>query len=277
MSDESTTTASDAADFPDSAETSAETGSSKARRSRGRRLGGGLIEIVMIVVISLLISAGLRHFVGQMFVIPSQSMQNTLQVGDRVVVSKVSDFHRGSVVVFKDPGNWVIDGPTPRTGFGKVLETIGILPSTSANYVIKRVIGLPGDDVKCCDKLGRVTVNGVALDETSYLYSENGVQVSPANVPFEVIVPAGRLFVMGDHRNESGDSRCHLADLSVSGQPVGASAFVPESNVVGPAVAIVAPLDRIASLPIPSTFNDIPAAAHAAPAQASITPAGVGC
>lgn len=250
-------------------------GATTAPRRRG--LLNRLLEIVIIAVIALSLSAGIRHFVGQMFVIPSGSMENTLQVRDRVIVSKISDFHRGSVVVFKDPGDWVVDAPAPRTGVGKVLEQVGLLPSTSANYLVKRVIGLPGDTVKCCDKQGRMTVNGVALDETSYLYSDASGQVKPANVPFEVVVPAGRLFMMGDHRNDSDDSRCHLADTYLSGQPMGAIAFVPEGDVVGPVVAVAFPLNRLKTLSVPDTFKAIPDATGTPPAQATIIPAGVGC
>ena len=247
------------------------------RPSRSRRLFSGALEIVIIFVGALIISAALRAWVGQMFIIPSGSMENTLQINDRVAVSKLTDFHRGDIVVFTDPGNWLQMPPQPRTGYKKVLEDIGLLPSTASNHLIKRVIGLPGDDVKCCDVQGRISVNGVALDESSYLYSSNGVQVQPAAVPFEVIVPAGRIFVLGDHRNASGDSRCHLADISNDGQPQGADAFVPISDVVGPAVAIVAPLDRIKILSTPAAFANIPDPTGSPPEQATIIPRGVGC
>ncbi|HET9128623.1 MAG TPA: signal peptidase I [Propionibacteriaceae bacterium] len=247
------------------------------RPSTGRRLFNGAVEIVIIFVGALIISAALRAWVGQMFIIPSGSMENTLKINDRVAVSKLTHFKRGDIVVFKDPGNWLDMPPQDRTGYKKVLEDIGLLPSTASNHLIKRVIGMPGDDVKCCDVQGRITVNGVPLNETSYLYSANGVQVKPAAVPFEVVVPAGRIFVMGDHRDASGDSRCHLADISNDGQPQGADAFVPISDVVGPAVAIVAPLDRIRLLTVPSTFKNIPNPSGSPPQEATIIPKGVGC
>ena len=247
------------------------------RPSAGRRVFNAAVEIVIIFVGALIISAALRAWVGQMFIIPSGSMENTLKINDRVAVSKLTDFKRGDIVVFTDPGNWLQMPPEARTGYKKVLEDVGLLPSTATNHLIKRVIGLPGDDVKCCDVQGRITVNGVALDESSYLYSSNGVQVQPAAVPFEVVVPAGRIFVLGDHRNASGDSRCHLADISNDGQPQGADAFVPISDVVGPAVAIVAPLDRIRLLTVPKTFKNIPDPTGPPPAQATIIPKGVGC
>ncbi len=246
-------------------------------RSVGHRIASGALEVLIIFLGALLISAALRTWVGQMFIIPSGSMENTLKINDRVVVSKFTQFKRGDIVVFTDPGNWLETPPQPRTGYKKVLEEIGLLPSTATNHLIKRVIGLPGDDVKCCDVQGRITVNGVPLNEKSYLYSSNGVTVAPAAVPFEVVVPAGRIFVLGDHRNASGDSRCHLADISTNGEPQGMNAFVPISDVVGPAVAIVAPLDRIRLLSQPSTFKDIPNPTRAPPKNPVIIPKGVGC
>ncbi len=250
----------------------------RARRpSFAHRLARGALEVLIIFVGALLISSALRTWVGQMFIIPSGSMENTLKINDRVVVSKFTQFKRGDIVVFVDPGNWLETPPEARTGYKKLLEDIGLLPSTATNHLIKRVIGLPGDDVKCCDVQGRITVNGVPLNESSYLYSSGGVQVAPATVPFEVVVPAGRIFVMGDHRNASGDSRCHLADISNNGQPQGMNAFVPISDVVGPAVAIVAPLDRIRLLTQPSTFKDIPNPTRPPPAEPTIIPKGVGC
>lgn len=278
----------DAGAAADSGESASETSGKRGKkpqppRSAGRRLLGGLGELVFVVVGALIISAVLRSFVAQMFIIPSGSMMNTLLVNDRVLVSKVSTFHRGDIVVFTDPGGWLTgDQGTPRTGVKKVLEQVGLLPSTSNNHLIKRVIGLPGDEVKCCDAQGRLTVNGVALDESAYLYVDpaTGVQVKPASVPFDVVVPADHIWVMGDHRNESYDSRCHLQDVTTSGGPPGSNAFVPESDVVGPAIAIAAPLDRFKRLTVPATFKDIPAPSGSPPAQGVIkspAPTGAVC
>ena len=234
-------------------------------------------ELTIIIVGALIISALVRAFIGQMFIIPSGSMENTLLINDRVVALKVADFHRGDIVVFEDPGSWLVEPPAQRGRAGHLLEMIGVLPSTSTNHLIKRVIGMPGDTVTCCDDEGRMSVNGVPLDESSYLYGENGATVAPANVPFSVVVPKDRLFVMGDHRDRSGDSRCHLADVSADGAPAGMSAFVPISKVVGPAVLIAAPFDRAKRLRVPSTFENIPDATGSPPEKPSILPEGVGC
>ncbi len=236
-----------------------------------------LKELVFVVVGAIVVSSLLRAFVGQMFIIPSQSMENTLLVGDRVVVQKISDFHRGDVVVFKDPADWLGDEPAEDpTVVDRLLEFIGVPTASSPGHLIKRVIGMPGDRVVCCDDQHQITVNGTALDETAYLYSDSaGDQVPPSDVQFSVVVPRDRIFVMGDHRDLSADSRCHLADLSTQGR--GQTAFVPVSDVVGPAFAIVAPFDRATRLHVPATFADVPAPREPAPTRGEIKPAGVSC
>lgn len=265
-----------------SSELAASSGATRDRHTgettpkKKRRLGA-FGEILFIIVGALVISAVLRHFVFQTFSIPSGSMENTLQVGDRVVAMQIGGFKRGDVVVFEDSQKWLNQPVQKRSVLGQIGEAFGILPTTDKNYLIKRVIGTPGDRVKCCDAQGRMSVNGVPLTEDSYLYSEGGVTVQPAAVPFEVVVPKDRIFVMGDHRNESGDSRCHLADISVDGGPRGMSAFVPESAVVGPAKLIMAPLSRWQTLSVPDTFKNIPPPKDAPPDTPFISPEGVGC
>jgi signal peptidase I len=245
-----------------------------------RRPNAGLAflkELVFVVVGAIIVSSLLRAFVGQMFIIPSASMENTLLIGDRVVVQKVTDFHRGDVVVFKDPADWLGDEPSEDpTAVDRVLEFVGIPTASSPGHLIKRVIGMPGDTVVCCDDSGRLTVNGTALDETSYLYtSPSGTQVAPSEVEFSVVVPRDHLFVMGDHRDLSADSRCHLSDVSTQGR--GQTAFVPESDVVGPAFAIASPFNRAKRLRVPATFANVPAPTKAAPERGEIKPAGVSC
>lgn len=246
--------------------------------SRGDRIWRAVKEAIIVLVGALVVSAILQHFLGQMFIIPSGSMENTLKVGDRVIAEKVTQVERGDIVVFRDSNGWL--GPHPmveRTGVGQALEFVGLLPDTSHNYLIKRVIGMPGDVVECCDAEGRLTVNGFALEEDAYLYrSEEGELVAPSDVEFRVVVPEGRIFVMGDHRNASADSRCHLAD-SVPGQPQGADAFVPLADVAGTGWAIFAPFNRTGLLSAQDAFAGVPDAVDPAPAQAEIEPAGVTC
>jgi signal peptidase I len=223
-----------------------------------------LREITIVVIGALVASTLLRLFVAQMFVIPSSSMENTLLIGDRVAVQKIVPFQRGDIVVFRDSLGWLGAAP-PEEDFGqKVLIFIGLAPDESANHLIKRVVGIPGDHVTCCDAKGRVAVNGVALNETDYLYVDpvTGVQSDPSGKSFDVVVPAGTVFVMGDHRNFSQDSRCHIGE-EVPGKPEGYEAFVPITDIVGTAVAVVYPFGRFHGLTRPQTFTNIPAPAEA--------------
>lgn len=241
-----------------------------ATRSAGQKLRGALTELVIVVVGALVISALLRAFVGQMFIIPSGSMESTLEINDRVVVSKVTDYQRGDIVVFEDPAQWLTDPPEQRSGVGKLLEKVGVLPSTATSHLVKRAVGLPGDRVTCCDAEGRMSVNGVALDESSYLHIDDETQAKPSNFDFDVVVPADHLFVMGDNRDHSGDSRCHLRDMSNDGQPIGSAAFVPTDKVVGPVVAIASPFDRWRRFTTPVVWAAVPAP-QSVPDKASVS------
>jgi signal peptidase I len=230
-----------------------------------------LKEFTAVVVGAVIVASLLRGFVGQMFIIPSESMQNTLQVNDRVLVEKLSSIKRGQIVVFKDPGGW-LTGPRAkeRGPIGKAFQFIGILPDTSTEHLIKRVVGLPGDSVACCDASGRISVNDQPLEEESYLYvGPDGVQVKPSQIRFEVVVPAGRIFVLGDNRTHSRDSRCHLNDVQ-AGTTKGASAFVPTDLVVGRAIAVVWPLGNARRLHTPATFEALPAGKVPAPTSPQI-------
>jgi signal peptidase I len=210
-----------------------------------------LRELPGIVITALVISVLIKTFLVQAFYIPSGSMENTLLVNDRVLVNKLADkpdeIHRGDVVVFRDPGGWLNGPGESENGDGvlgavrDVLVFIGLAPAAGEEDLIKRVIGVAGDEVVCCDD-GRITVNGVPLDET-YLYPGD----DPSMEEFSVTVPAGRLWVMGDHRSVSEDSRAHRQ------QP--GDGFVPVDDVIGRAFTIVWPLDRAQLLERPATFD----------------------
>ncbi len=199
----------------------------------------GAREVALVLGIALVLSLLIKTFLVQAFFIPSQSMENTLLVGDRVMVSKWtpahSPLHRGDIVVFRDPDHWLGD-PEPKHdnavvhAFRESMMFVGLLPTDANQHLIKRVIGLPGDTVACCDAQGRMTVNGYPLDE-SYIYP--GDRPSDA---FTVTVPAGHIWVMGDHRSLSADSRRHR------GGPADGS--VPIKDVVGKAFVVIWPFDR---------------------------------
>jgi signal peptidase I len=220
------------------------------------RFGRFLVETVLLVVVAVTVAALLRMFVVQAFVVPSGSMLPTIEQTDRIVVSKLSDPERGDVIVFEDPGGWLPPGGVlpERTGLlARGLEFVGVLPATDTGYLVKRLVGLPGDRVACCDARGRVTVNGDPLNER---YLAPGTD--PSIQRFDVVVPRNAVWVMGDNRANSGDSRPHLAD---------GTAFVPMGNVVGPAFAIVWPLSDISSLDAPSTFASVPPPDRPAPRE----------
>ncbi|HEY6496165.1 MAG TPA: signal peptidase I [Trebonia sp.] len=216
----------------------------------GRRRRSFWRELPVLIVVALVLALVIKSFVVQAFFIPSGSMQNTLAIGDRVLINKVvyhlRPIHRGDIVVFDGTGSWNIDDPSASSNiFGKAVDELEGLVGISQdpNIYIKRVIGLPGDHVVCCNAAGQVTVNGVPLSESSYLYPGN----KPSATKFNVTVPPGRLWVMGDHRLISYDSRGHQGD------PGGGT--IPESGVLGRAFVIIWPPSQAGFLNIPATFE----------------------
>lgn len=232
-----------------------DTADAPERRSRRRStVRSWLRETAIIVVSALVLSVLIKTFLVQSFFIPTGSMESTLEVSDRVLVSKLApgplDMHRGDIVVFKDPGGWLLpadDGPGGLRGaFDDAMTFVGLLPQDAGEHLIKRVIGLPGDTVACCDSEGRLTVNGVSIDEP---YINAGSQ--PSEIEFSVEVPEGSLWVMGDNRQNSRDSRYHQGD------PGGGA--IPLENVVGVAFVTLWPLDRATVLRNPGdTFAEVP-------------------
>jgi signal peptidase I len=234
--------------------------------SRGKPARKLLRELLIIVVAAVALTVLVRTFVVQVYRIPSASMENTVLIGDRVLVNKLvyrfRGIARGDIVVFRGTGRWSeLEGPPPGPPpsnpvvrfFDAVLADVGL--RSDSTYFIKRVIGLPGDHVACCTS-GMVTVNGVALHETGYLYPGT----TPAH-PFTATVPAGDLWVMGDWRDNSSDSR-------VNGP-------IPESSVTGRAFLIAWPLSRFGDLPIPQTFKQAGLSRAAAANPAAVTATAV--
>lgn len=202
-----------------------------------------LRDLVVIFLIAILISFLVKTFLLKPFYIPSESMSDTLQVNDRIAVSllqpDVIDIQRGDIVVFQDPGGWLQHAPTDEregvAGFvHEFLVFIGLAPDESHGYLVKRVIGLPGDTVACCNDFGQITVNGTPINEP-YLHLDDPA-LPASGSEFSVTVPDDMLWVMGDNRYHSADSRAHTAGPY--------DGFVPFDNVVGRAILTTWPLDR---------------------------------
>ena len=250
-----------AAAGPDAAAGSAEDGASEPDadsgtglpqdqdRRKGRRRSFWR-ELPILIAIALVLAVVIKTYFIQAFWIPSGSMENTLEINDRVLVNKViyhiRGIHRGDIVVFNGDGSWD-PGSVPTNGnlFEQFANGFASMFGFGhpGDILIKRVIGLPHDHVACCDAQGRVTVNRVPLDEQSYLYPGS----APSEIRFHIVVPSGRLWVMGDNRYFSDDSREHQGD------PGGGT--IPESAVIGRAFVIIWPVSRWGFLPIPATFE----------------------
>ncbi len=199
-------------------------------------------ETFLLLALALGASVMVKAFFIQMYFVPSASMHPELVEQDRILVEKMSTWDgepdRGDVVVFEDPGGWLGATPEP-TGFQSFLSLLGLYPE--GGHLVKRVIGLPGEVVVCCDKQGRITVDGVPLEESDYLAKGT----APSEKQFKVVVPDDAIWVMGDNRSNSQDSRYHMGDPG--------NGSVPLDNVVGKVWAIVWPLDRFEVLARPDT------------------------
>ncbi len=205
--------------------------------SRGRSVLLFLRDVVVIVAAALVISFLIKTFLIRSFYIPSESMQDTLLVNDRIIVNQlvpdVIGIERGDVVVFADPGGWlpeVVEPPQPPLAAASdwMLSLIGLSASDSDEHLVKRVIGLPGDRIVCCNDLGQLSINGIPLDEPYVLLPAGTIDVSGQD--FQEDVPEGTLWVMGDNRYDSADSRFN--------------GVVPIDDVVGRAFVISWPIDR---------------------------------
>lgn len=237
-------------------------------RTLTQKVLGATKEIAIVLVLALIASGLFRGFVYQVFEVPSGSMELTLAIGDKIAVQKFGGYERGDVIVLEDAHGWltgdsVEEAPPDPTLLRQGLELVGLAPDSGEGHLVKRVIGLPGDRVTCCDASGRVEVNGYPLDE-SYTYAEDP---AAGQIEFEVVVPEDRVFVLGDHRNASGDSRCHLN----GGDPRGDGAFIPRNRVTGKVVLIVLPTSRFQRLERPQTFAAVPAPQQQPPPEPVVT------
>ena len=207
------------------------------------RKGSVLREFPILVIVALAVSLVIKSFLVQFFYIPSGSMENTLQINDRVAVNKIpfisNSIKRGDVVVFRDPSNWL---PEPYVDnqnkvIAKIkdgLVLVGVLPNPAKQYLVKRVIGVAGDNV--VGKDGVVTINGKKTTEP-YIFAGN----KASELDFNVTVPEGKIWVMGDHRGASADSRYHQDDVN--------NGFVPESKVTGRVLGIIWPIKNLGTVP----------------------------
>lgn len=216
-------------------------------------------ELPILFGVALLLALVIKTFFVQAYFIPSESMQHTIEPGDRVLVNKLTPWfgwtpQRGQIVVFKDPGGWLDPSEIKKDnavvgGVKKVFSWVGLLPEGNEQDLIKRVVGVPGDVVQCKGVGQPVTVNGIPLDEHSYLFrGPDGQLDDPSQTPFgPITVKPHMVFVLGDHRSDSGDSRVHLQETS--------QGLVPYSDMQGHAFVRIWPLTRISGLGTPSTFS----------------------
>jgi signal peptidase I len=208
-------------------------------------------EFPFLIVVALVVSLFIKTFIVQFFFIPSGSMENTLQIDDRVAVNRLpfisNNIKRGDVVVFRDPDNWLPAADIESAPFviakaKAALVAVGVLPNPAKQYLVKRVVGVAGDHVICCTTTGKITVNGQEMVEP-YIYAGN----VPSDMNFDVTVPKDKLWVMGDHRGASADSRYHQEDIN--------KGFVPLNRVTGRVLAVIWPIKNISLVPNVDALN----------------------
>jgi signal peptidase I len=254
-----------------------EVATTRRKRSKLRGWRAFLRDVALILIAAVVISFLIKTFLIRSFYIPSESMMDTLHVNDRIIVNElVPDLvpiERGDVVVFRDPGGWLpaqapAEDQNPVVGFFDwLLSIVGLTAPDSNDHLIKRVIGLPGDVVACCNEFGQMTVNGVPLDEVDlYVVLPDGV-TKVSRDDFEVTVPADSLWVMGDNRYNSQDSRYQ--------QETPSKGFVPFDHVVGRAILISWPVDRWTWLDnYPIVFSGVDEGADTPAPEPSPAPTG---
>ena len=216
-------------------------------RERGRGWLSFLRDVLIIVLVAILVSFLVKTFLVRSFYIPSGSMESTLLINDRILVDEITPrfggYQRGDIVVFRDPGGWLPVTEEPDRSFlvegvDWALSRVGLSAPDSDDHLVKRVIGVGGDHVVCCNDIGQITINGAAIDETEYLQLPD--DASASKDAFDVVVPEGKLWVLGDNRYSSKDSRYNTE------QP--GKGFVPVENVVGRAFLTTWPFDRFGLL-----------------------------
>ena len=216
-----------------------------------RRKRSFLKEFPFLIVVALVVSLFIKTFIVQFFFIPSGSMENTLQIDDRVAVNRIpfisNNIKRGDVVVFRDPDNWLPAADIETAPFviakaKAALVAVGVLPNPAKQYLVKRVVGVAGDRVICCTTTGKITVNGQEMVEP-YIYAGN----VPSDMNFDVTVPKYKLWVMGDHRGASADSRYHQEDIN--------KGFVPLNRVTGRVLAVIWPIKNFSLVPNVDALN----------------------
>jgi signal peptidase I len=226
-----------------------------------------LRDVVVIILIAVLVSFLVKTFLVRSFYIPSGSMKETLHIDDRILVDEITPrfggYGRGDIVVFQDPGGWLPPSTDPARppvveAIDWVLALVGLSAPDSDDHLVKRIIGMPGDHVVCCNTLGQITVNGVPIDETDYIVVPTGESAASGDT-FDITVPADSLWVLGDNRYQSKDSRYN------QDQP--GDGFVPIENVVGRAFLVTWPLDRFGTLDFHhEDFAGVPAPSEEEPA-----------